>query len=115
MLIAFPVHLFSQNGCNFFDHRKIEIEKTTLNTVQSDFGPAFVNDELWFSAFTDEEIVKLSEGKTKGVFYNLYSSKVDDDGNITGPKKSQLENISAGYHAGPVSWCEKTKELFNCK
>jgi len=112
MLIAFPVHLFSQNGCNFFDHRKIEIEKTTLNTVQSDFGPAFVNDELWFSAFTDEEIAKLSKGLTKGVFYNLYSSKVDDDGNITGPKKSQLENISAGFHAGPVSWCEKTKELF---
>jgi hypothetical protein len=65
MLIAFPMYLFGQNGCNFFDHRKIEIEKTTLNTVQSDFGPAFVNNELWFSAFTDEEIVKLSEGKQK--------------------------------------------------
>ncbi len=112
MLVAFPIYLFGQNGCNFFDHRKIEIEKTNLNTVQSDFGPAFVNVELWFSAFTDEEITKLSTGKTKGVFYNLYSSKVDADGNVTGSKNSQLENVSAGYHAGPVSWCEKTNELF---
>lgn len=112
MLIAFPVHLFGQNGCNFFDNRKTEIEKTNLNSVQSDFGPAFVDDELWFSAFTDEEIAKLSAGKTKGVFYNLYSSKVDADGNIVGLKQGQLEKISAGYHAGPVSYCEKTKELF---
>ncbi|MDO8951984.1 MAG: OmpA family protein [Draconibacterium sp.] len=112
MLLAFPAHLFGQNGCNFFDHRKIEIEKTTLNTVQSDFGPAFVNDELWFSAFTDEEIAKLSKGQTKGVFYNLYSSKVDNEGNVNGSKNSQLEKLSAGYHAGPVSYCENTKELF---
>jgi len=65
MLIAFPVHLFGQNACNFFDHRKIEIEKTTLNTSQSDFGAAFVNDELWFSAFTEEEIVKFKEKEVK--------------------------------------------------
>ena len=112
LLLAFPVHLFGQNGCNFFDFRRLEIEKTNLNTTQSDFGPAFVNDELWFSAFTNEEIAKLSEGKTKGVFYNLFSSKTDNEGNVTGSKNVQFETLSAGYHAGPVSWCDKTKELF---
>jgi outer membrane protein OmpA-like peptidoglycan-associated protein len=112
MLFAFPVYLFGQNGCNFFDHRKIEIEKTNLNTIQSDFGPAFVNDELWYSAFTDEEIAKLSKGESKKVFYNLFCLKVDNEGNVIGTKNSQLEKISAGYHAGPVSYCEKTKELF---
>jgi outer membrane protein OmpA-like peptidoglycan-associated protein len=90
----------------------MEIEKTTLNTTQSDFGPAFVNDELWFSAFTDEEIGKLSKGDSKDIFYNLFSVKMDNEGNASGTKNAQFEAISAGYHAGPVSYCEKTQELF---
>ena len=112
LLVTFPLFLFAQNKCNFFEFRKIEIEKTNINTTQSDFGPAFVNNELWFSAFTSEEIQKLSEGKTKKIFYNLYSVTTDKDGKITGEKKSQLDDISSGYHAGPVSYCEKTGELF---
>src|SRR5690606_14302730 len=78
----------------------------------SDFGPAFVNDELWYSAFTDEEIEKLAKGDSKGVFYNLFSSKTDFDGNVTGTKNIESENISKGYHAGPVSFCANTNELF---
>ena len=58
LLATYPMFLAGQNGCNFFEHRKSEIQKTDLNTTQSDFGPAFVGDELWFSAFTDEEIQK---------------------------------------------------------
>jgi len=50
---------FWSEWMQFFDHRKIEIEKPNLNTVQSDFGSAFVSGELWFSSFTDEEITKL--------------------------------------------------------
>jgi len=111
-LAVFPMFIAAQNGCNFFEFRKVEVEKTTMNTTQSDFGPAFVNDELWFSAFTDEEIGKLSKGDNKDIFYNLYSVKIDKDGNATGSKNVQFEAISAGYHAGPVSYCEKTQELF---
>jgi outer membrane protein OmpA-like peptidoglycan-associated protein len=112
LMLTFPMLLTAQNGCNFFEFRKIDIEKTALNTTQSDFGPAFVNDELWFSAFTDEEIKKLSKGDDKDIFYNLYSVKMDNEGNASGFKNVQFEAISAGYHAGPVSYCEKTKELF---
>lgn len=112
LLATFPMFLAGQNGSNFFDHRSFEIEKTSLNTTQSDFGPAFVNDELWFSAFTDEEIEKLAKGDSKGVFYNLYSSKTDFDGNVSGTKNIESENISKGYHAGPVSFCANTNELF---
>ena len=112
LMVTFPMLLTAQNGCNFFEFRKLEIEKTNLNTTQSDFGPAFVNDELWFSAFTDDEIKKLSKGDDKDVFYNLYSSKVDNEGNVSGSKSVQFEAISAGYHAGPVSWCSNTQELF---
>jgi outer membrane protein OmpA-like peptidoglycan-associated protein len=112
LLGTFPMFLAGQNGCNFFEHRKLEIEKTNLNTAQSDFGPAFVNDELWYSAFTDDDITKLSKGDDKAVFYNLYSSKLDSDGNVSGTKTLEFENISRGYHAGPVSYCPNTKELF---
>lgn len=112
LLLVFPVLIFAQNSSDFFQLRKINIEKTDLNTSQSDFGPSFVNGELWFSAFTQEEINKLSAGDQKGVFYNLYSVNVDGEGSVSGAKNSQLEKISAGYHAGPVSYCEKTQELF---
>ena len=112
LLVTFPMFLTAQNGCDFFEHRKIEIEKTSINTTQSDFGPAFVNDELWLSAFSDEEITKLNQGKSKKTYYNLFSLKTDGLGNVTGSKNVQLEDISSGYHAGPVSYCDKTKELF---
>jgi len=112
MLAVFPMVSNAQSGCNFFDFRKLEIEKTNLNTTQSDFGPAFVEDELWFSAFTDEEIRRLAKGDNKDIFYNLYNVKTDEEGNVTGSKNVQFEAISAGFHAGPVSYCKKTQELF---
>jgi outer membrane protein OmpA-like peptidoglycan-associated protein len=112
LLLVFPLLVSAQNGCNFFDFRKLEIERVNLNTTQSDFGPSFVEDELWFSAFTDEEIRRLAKGDNKDIFYNLYNVKTDIEGNVTGTKNVQFETISAGYHAGPVSYCEKTQELF---
>jgi outer membrane protein OmpA-like peptidoglycan-associated protein len=112
LLLVFPLLVSAQNGCNFFEFRKLEIEKVNLNTTQSDFGPSFVEDELWFSAFTDEEIRRLAKGDNKDIFYNLYNVKTDIEGNVTGTKNVQFETISAGYHAGPVSYCEKTQELF---
>jgi outer membrane protein OmpA-like peptidoglycan-associated protein len=112
LLGILPIILVAQNKCNFFDNVKIKIDKTDLNTSESDFGPSFVNDELWYSAFDAEEIVKLSNGESKDIFYNLFESKLDADGNITGNAKMELVEISKGYHAGPVSYCAKTKELF---
>ncbi len=112
LLATLPMLLAAQDGCNFFEHRKIKVEKTEINTTQSDFGPAIVNNQLWYSAYTPEEIEKLARGNSKNVFYNLYSSSIDKDGNIGTAKLPELENLSSGYHAGPASYCEKTKELF---
>ncbi len=112
LLTVFPMFIIGQNQCNFFEFRKLEVNKTNLNTTQSEFGPSIVNDELWFSAFTPDEILKLESGKKKKIFYNLFSLKLDGDGNATGSKNVELEELSAGYHAGPVSYCAKTKELF---
>ncbi len=112
LLVLFPIILTAQNSCNFFDNVNIKIDKTSLNSSQSDFGPAFVNNELWFSAYTAEEIDKLAKGDTKKVFYNLFKTKLDNNGNATGSPVSVLGDISENYHSGPVSYCEKTKELF---
>lgn len=112
LLSVFPIVINAQNGCDFFEFRKLEIEKTNLNTTQSDFGPSFVNDELWFSAFTNEEIKKLSKGDNTDIFYNLFNSKIDEEGNVVGARNIQFESISKGFHAGPVSFCDKTQELF---
>lgn len=112
ILIALPFFVFAQNDCDFFDHTIIQIEKTDINTSSSDFGPAFVENELWYSAFTDEEINKLSAGETKDIFYNLFATSLNSEGDLTGGKKAELEEISSGYHTGPVSYCPATKELF---
>ena len=112
LFTVLPLLLAAQDDCNFFEYRTMKVEKTGINTAQSDFGPAIVNGELWYAAYTPEEIEKLAKGKSKNVFYNLYSSSIDNDGNVSIAKQPQLEQLSAGYHAGPASYCEKTKELF---
>lgn len=112
LFTTLPFFLFAQNDCNFFEHTIIQIEKTNINTSSSDFGPSVVNNELWYSAFTNDEISKLSQGESKDIFYNLFSSSLDSEGNIQEDKSIKLEEISAGYHAGPVSFCPTTKELF---
>ncbi|MDX8341180.1 OmpA family protein [Draconibacterium sp. IB214405] len=114
ILIAFvPMLALAQQKCVYFEKMvKLETEKTDLNTTQSDFGPGFVGDELWYSAFTDEEIEKLNSGSDKKIYYNLYSTPTDSKGNVKTGKTVKLESASEGYHAGPVSYCEATGELF---
>lgn len=108
-----PLMLAAQNKCMYFEKMvKLQSEKTSLNTSQSDFGPAFVGNELWFSAYTDEEILKLNSGDEKKIYYNLFSAKTDSKGNITGSKIAELDALSEGYHSGPVSYCPATGELF---
>ncbi|HYQ58612.1 MAG TPA: hypothetical protein VEP89_14835, partial [Draconibacterium sp.] len=112
--IAFvPMLTFAQQECVYFKEMvKLETEKTNLNTTQSDIGPAFVQDELWYSAYTEDEIEQLNSGSDKKVFYNLYSTSTDENGNVKSGKTERLAEASEGYHAGPVSYCEATGELF---
>lgn len=111
LLVFFSYLGYSQNR-DFLDNAVVKIEKTNINSTASDFGPSYVGNELWFSAFTDDEINKIRQGKVREVFYNLYSVPIDGKGNIRGGKVIRLEDVSSGYHAGPVSFCEKTEELF---
>ncbi len=112
IFIALPFFLFAQNDCNLFEHTTIQIKNTNINTSESDFGPAFVNTELWYSAFTEKEIKEILSGASREIFYHLYSTPLNSDENLLEGKNIQLEEISAGYHAGPVSFCPATGELF---
>jgi outer membrane protein OmpA-like peptidoglycan-associated protein len=113
LLGLFPVLLYAQNKCVYFEKMvQLTVEKTNINTTQSDFGPSFVGDALWHSAYTNEEIQKMGEGKDKKVYYNLFISKTDAKGNVIGNKAVSFAEQSEGYHAGPVSYCAATGELF---
>lgn len=108
-----PFILSAQNECVYFDKMvKLKIEKTDLNTAQSDFGPAFVGEELYYSAYTDEELEKLATGKKKKINYDVFTCPIDGQGNVTGTRSLRLADQSEGYHIGPVSYCEKTGEIF---
>ncbi len=113
LLGILPIMLVAQNKCVYFEKMvKLQVEKTDLNTVESDFGPAFVGDELYHSSYTDEELEKLSKGKKKKINYDVFTSNVDATGNVVGSRSVRLADQSEGYHVGPVSYCEKTGEIF---
>lgn len=111
-ICVLPFFTTAQKSGSFPENAIITVEKTGLNTSASDFGPGFVENELWFSAFSDETIERLSKGRSKNAFYNLYAVQLDDSGHIQGEKSLKMPDISAGYHAGPVSYCQATGELF---
>ena len=112
LFAVLPFFVSAQNKSNFFEHTKIKIDKTQINTTASDFGPSFVNNELWYSAFTESEIKELSQGKNDDIFYDSFVSPIDKDGNLKDGKQIKIAGISQGYHSGPVSYCAATKELF---
>ncbi len=112
LLGTIPIIISAQNNCDFFKYRNITIDKTEINTEQSDFGPAIVKNELWYSAYSDDAIRKLSRGSSRGVFYNLFQSNIDAQGNVDKQRNLKFAELSAGYHIGPVSYCGSTGELF---
>ena len=109
LLVMLPVWLIAQV---FHENTTLKVEPISSNTAWSDFGPSFVGDELWYSGFMPEDINKLKQGRSKDVFYKLFSTPVNGDGLLGGGRVLVPEQASSGYHAGPVSYCNNTGELF---
>jgi outer membrane protein OmpA-like peptidoglycan-associated protein len=109
LLVMLPFFLIGQV---FYENTTPQVEPISSNTAWSDFGPSFVGDELWYSGFMPEDINKLKQGRTKNIFYKLFSSSIDGNGLFEGERVLVPEQASSGYHAGPVSYCKKTGELF---
>ncbi len=108
MLGMIPVITNAQSQSNFPEKTITTVEKTGINSSVSDFGPAFVESELWFSVNT------LQKNTRKNImYYELFASATDAKGNLTAEGKSKkLDEVRAGYNAGPVSYCKATGELF---
>src|ERR1035437_9799515 len=94
-----------------FEPETVKLFTLSVNTTHSDFGPALIGDSLFFTSFRDEAQNKTDQDLRKKEFYNLFSSKIDKQGNITGSRQVIKEFITR-YHDGPVSWCPTTGELF---
>jgi len=75
-------------------------------------GPSFVDGSLWFSAFTDKQVKKIMSGKSDKIFYSLFRTSADSKGITNSGQKILIRDFKSGFHEGPISYCEKTGELF---
>jgi outer membrane protein OmpA-like peptidoglycan-associated protein len=94
-----------------FDLSSVKMSEINTNTVRSDFGPAVIGDSVYFSSFRDEIINKSDKQLRKREFYDLYSARIDESGDVISDRKV-LGGFITRYHDGPVSWCPETGELF---
>jgi outer membrane protein OmpA-like peptidoglycan-associated protein len=103
---------FAQNAkVDILDPATIKISELPINTIHSDFGAYMIKDTLFFTSYRDEIIGKSTKKLKKTEFYDLFKVKIDKEGNPVEERKT-IEEFCTYYHDGPVSWCDKTAELF---
>ncbi len=96
---------------DLFDFSSVKMSEIRTNTIRSDFGPTIIDDTIYFSSYRDELINKSDDELRTNGFYTLYKAGIDDLGNVKSGRKI-IEEFFTRFHAGPVSWCAKTGELF---
>jgi outer membrane protein OmpA-like peptidoglycan-associated protein len=94
-----------------FEEPVLKISEVKTNTIRSDFGPAVVMDSLYFTSYSDKILGQPDTKLRKSAFYDLYRAKIDTNGN-TISKREPISEFLTKYHDGPVSFCERTGELF---
>jgi outer membrane protein OmpA-like peptidoglycan-associated protein len=110
LVLTFIMFVFSGLAQkSIFDDVNMSIDTLGINTPNSDFGPAIIEDELIFSSFGDD-IGSKSKNHDKA-FYDLFSSDLNKIGNIVADRR-KLTTMISQYHEGPLTFCESTGELF---
>jgi outer membrane protein OmpA-like peptidoglycan-associated protein len=113
LLICIPLAGFAQTpSATLFEMNEFEIAHVGFNTEASDFGPSFVDDEVWFSAYPNKQVKKAVKGNFEGIFYSIFKSPIDSRGYTLYEPRVQFKEFNTGFHEGPVSYCEATGELF---
>ena len=92
---------------DLFDQSTVKMSEIKTNTIRSDFGPAVIDNFIYFTSFRDEVINKSDKELIEKEFYDLYKAGIDDSGNVTGNRQAIAEFITR-FHDGPVSWCART-------
>lgn len=95
-----------------FEMNQFEISHVGFNTFESDFGPSYVGEELWFSSYNKKDLKKLTRGRSKNVYYSLFTTPVNGMGITLYEPRQLITDIQTGMHEGPVSFSENTGELF---
>jgi outer membrane protein OmpA-like peptidoglycan-associated protein len=97
---------------SFIETNEFQIGSVGFNTMASEFGPSFVENELYFSAYTDKHIKKLMQAKFDNTYYSLFKTSVNEKGLTASEPRVLIRDFDSGFHEGPVSYCDKTGELF---
>lgn len=112
VLMLFSSVVYSQSNDNrIFNDSIVKISEISTNSIHSDFGPFAIKDTLYFTTFNDKLKEKTDWTLRNREFYDLYKAAIDKQGNIIGMREP-LEEFVTRVNDGPVSWCEKTGELF---
>jgi outer membrane protein OmpA-like peptidoglycan-associated protein len=113
ILMIFSQFIVAQSPAKpFFEMNEFEIGQVGFNTQASEFGPSFVENDLWFSAYTDRQVRQIAQGKINKTFYSLFKTPIDSNGFTSSEQRVLIRDIKSGFHEGPVSYCKKTGELF---
>jgi outer membrane protein OmpA-like peptidoglycan-associated protein/tetratricopeptide (TPR) repeat protein len=93
------------------DSALYQVKKLKINTAQPDFGPAFYQEGLVFvSGRSITKPVKWVNTADQGAFYDLYYSKIDEDGELSETGKLQ-QDLNSRYHEGPVAFFENGSRI----
>jgi outer membrane protein OmpA-like peptidoglycan-associated protein len=112
ILVPFVINGYAQQKKKgLFDPSTVKIMDLSVNTILSDFGPAVIGDSLFFTSYNEELQTKTEKEIRKKEFYDLFSSKIDNQGTTVGNRHAINEFITR-FHDGPVSFCPATGELF---
>ncbi len=83
----------------------------SINVVESDISPLFIDDTLYFSAVREKYFNKKKRERKNMAFYDMYYATLNQEGLI-----NSTRTLAAGFgdefHEGPAAYCVKTKELF---
>jgi len=112
ILILFSSGAYPQHQKNLmFNDSTLKISEISANSIHSDFGPSVVQDSLYFTSFNDKLSEKSDNKLRKKEYYDLYKTKIDNLGSAIG-EREPIKEFATHYNDGPVSYCEKTGELF---
>jgi hypothetical protein len=99
-------------SAGFFDFIDFRITPvTSINSVESDISPFFVENKLYFSSVREEFFGDEIRQKQNTLFYDIYRIEIDEKGNPV-TERELVPGFGNMFHEGPAAWCKKTKELF---
>lgn len=111
ILIGFPNVLNGQLS-GFFDYIDFRITSlNSINSVESDISPFFVEKELYFSSVREEFFGDKKRQEKNSLFYDIYRVQIDEKGNPV-TERELVPGFGNMFHEGPAAWCKKTGELF---